>query len=190
VAARSRATANRQSMRSAAMNRRLYFAALAIPALVAGCVSLPSGPSVTSLPGTGKSFDQFRADESECRQYASSSVGDTNPSDVQADSAAKSAVVGTAVGALAGAAIGGHNSTATGAGIGLLFGALAGADAANASGYSVQQRYDSAFLQCMYARGNKVPMAARAVRSPAPRYYAPAPPVYYNYPPPPPPPGY
>ena len=171
------------------MGRTLYLSALALPALLAGCVSLPSGPSITALPGTGKSFDQFRADEHECRQYASSSVGGTSASNAQTDSAVKSAVVGTAVGALAGAAVGGHNSTATGAGIGLLFGALAGTDAANASGYGLQQRYDSAFLQCMYARGNKVPVAG-AVRSPAPRYYAPAPPVYYGYPPPPPPPGY
>lgn len=44
-------------------------------ALLAGCATAPSGPSVLVLPGTGKSFDQFRADEQECRQYAQAQSG-------------------------------------------------------------------------------------------------------------------
>lgn len=82
----------------------------------------------------------------------------------------------------------GSHGAGVGAGVGLLFGALAGSAASASSGYSVQQRYDSAYLQCMYAKGHQVPMAAPA-RSANPRYrnYPPAAGTYY---PPPPPPGY
>ncbi|MBC7779710.1 MAG: hypothetical protein H7125_06325, partial [Proteobacteria bacterium] len=105
----------------------------------------------------------------------------------------------TAVGALAGAALGGSNGAAAGAGVGLLFGSVSGADAANRSGYTLQQRYDNAYVQCMYAKGNKVPQAGLA-RSGPPIGYAPPrassaplganslppPPPGYAWPPPPP----
>ena len=40
--------------------------------LLAGCASEPPvlGPSILVLPGSGKTFDMFRADDTECRQYA------------------------------------------------------------------------------------------------------------------------
>ena len=47
----------------------------AVILLLAGCASAPTGPGVMVLPGSGKSFDQFRFDDHECRQYASSQVG-------------------------------------------------------------------------------------------------------------------
>lgn len=152
--------------------------------LLSACVSMPNGPSVMVMPGTGKSFDQFRADDMDCRQFASSQVGGATAEQAQADSAVKSAVVGTAVGALAGAIVGGRGSVAAGAGTGLLVGGVAGAGAGNSSGYALQQRYDMGYTQCMYARGHQVPMAGRAA---APR---PAPAAVYYAPPPPPPPGY
>ena len=68
--------------------------------LLSGCVSMPSGPSVMALPGSSKSFEQFRGDDFECRQYANAQVGGETPEHAQADSAVKSAAVGTAVGAL------------------------------------------------------------------------------------------
>ena len=151
-------------------------------ALLAGCVSIPEGPSKMSLPGTGKSFDQFRADDTECRQYARSQVGGSNPEQAAADSGVKSAAVGTAVGAAAGALIGGSSGAAgVGAGVGLLGGALAGSGAANASGYTLQQRYDAGYTQCMYAKGHKVPVSGRYTSSyererDRPAYYSPPPP--------------
>ncbi len=163
---------------------------IATPLLLAACVSLPSGPSIATFPGSGKSFDQFRGDESVCRQYATESIGGASPGQAQTDSAVKSAAVGTVVGAAAGAAFGGHANVGAGAGVGLLFGALAGSAAANQSGYTAQQRYDNAYVQCMYAKGNKVPTAA-PVHYAAPRYYTPAPaPAYYPPPPPAPVSGY
>jgi hypothetical protein len=38
--------------------------------LLAGCTTIPTGPSMLVLPGTGRSFEDFRADEALCRHYA------------------------------------------------------------------------------------------------------------------------
>ena len=138
-------------------------------ATLAACASLPDGPTVQAMPGSGKTFDQFQADDYSCRGYASNTAG--NPQDAQVNSTLGSAALGTAVGALAGAAIGGGRGAGVGAGAGLLFGTAAGADAGNASGYSVQRRYDMAYSQCMYAKGEKVPMGRQYQSS-----YAPPPP--------------
>ena len=71
--------------------------ALAAALLLSGCVSIPTGPSVASFPGSNRSFDQFRVDEADCRRYASDSIGGSDPTQAQADSAVKSAAVGTVV---------------------------------------------------------------------------------------------
>jgi hypothetical protein len=159
--------------------------------VLAGCVSIPSGPSQMSLPGSGKSFDQFRGDDFECRQYASSQVGGRSPDQAGVDSGVASAAVGTVVGAAAGALIDGSSGAAAGAGVGLLTGALIGSSAGYASGYAVQHRYDMAYTQCMYAKGHRVPVSGRfasAQDRPAPRYGTPPPPPPgYGVPPPPPP---
>ena len=73
-------------------------------AIVAGlfttaCVTV-SGPSVTVLPGQGKSFEQFQADDAVCRQRAAGQAGETT-----------------------------------------------------------QPRYDMTYVQCMYAKGHKIPVA-------------------------------
>ena len=59
------------------MKRNLKIAALVTLLLLAGCVSMPSGPAVMVLPGSGKNFDQFRADDMDCRQFAANQVGNT-----------------------------------------------------------------------------------------------------------------
>jgi hypothetical protein len=38
--------------------------------LISACSTMPSGPSVLVLPGTGKSFEQFHNDDLMCRQLA------------------------------------------------------------------------------------------------------------------------
>lgn len=155
--------------------------------VLGGCVSMPNGPSVNVLPGSGKNFDQFRADEYDCRQYASSQTG--SPEQAQENSTVKSAALGTAVGAAAGALLGGRSGAASGAAGGLIIGTAAGAGAGNASGYSLQRRYDNAYIQCMYAKGHRVPVAGRfesARPVPGPSTYAPPPPPPGTPPPPPP----
>src|SRR5450759_4195863 len=85
------------------MTRAFRLTPLLALLLVGACTTLPSGPGVMVLPGTGKSFDQFRADDFDCRQFASMQVGGTAPNQAAADSGVKSAAVGTLVGAAAGA---------------------------------------------------------------------------------------
>lgn len=154
--------------------------------LLGACMTMPSGPSVLVLPGTGKGFDQFRADDLDCRQYASVQIGGTSPNQVAGDSVAKSAALGTVVGAVAGAAIGGQRGAGVGAGTGLAMGAMAGTGAGNTSAYGLQQRYDYAFQQCMYAKGHKIPVSGRfeSTHPSAPPAYTPPPPP--SQPPPPP----
>ncbi len=38
--------------------------------LLSGCATVPVGPSVMALPGSGKSLEQFHADDAACRQWA------------------------------------------------------------------------------------------------------------------------
>ena len=151
-------------------------------AALAGCVTVPTGPSVMVLPGDGRSFDQFRADDADCRNFAYSQTGSAEQA--QADSVAKSAILGTLLGAAAGAAIGGNSrGTGTGAAIGLTMGAVAGTGAAQGSAYSMQRRYDVSFQQCMYAKGHRIGGAARASYPyPPPLGYAPAAAPYYPAP--------
>jgi outer membrane lipoprotein SlyB len=167
------------------MKTCLKFAALAPVLLLTACVSMPSGPSQMSIPGTGKDFNQFQADDAQCRQFALSSVGGKTPDQAAADSGVASAVVGAAIGAAAGAAINGGQGAAIGAGAGGATGALVGTGTGAQSSYALQQRYDNAYLQCMYAKGNKIPVyGAFAAQNTAP---APRAPQGYYYPPPPPP---
>ena len=144
-------------------------------------MTMPSGPSVLVLPGTGKGFDQFRADDLDCKQYASSQVGGTTSDRAASDSVAKSAALGAVVGAVAGAAMGGQRGAGVGAGTGLAVGATAGTGAGNTSAYGLQQRYDHAFQQCMYAKGHKIPVSGRMESA------RPSGPPAYTQPPPPPP---
>jgi len=162
------------------MKASLRFAVAAALLALTACVAIPTGPSVMSLPGRGKSFDQFRADDYDCRQFASAQVGGVTANEAAVDSGVRSAVVGTVIGAAAGAAISGSSGAAAGAGAGLALGALAGSGAAGASAYALQQRYDISYQQCMYAKGHRVPVA-RAYATPYP---------YGPYTPPPPPPPY
>src|ERR1700692_1934509 len=151
---------------------------------VSACSVLPTTPSVMALPGTGKTFDQFRADDASCRQFAFNQVGGVSANQAATASTVGSAAIGAGLGAAAGAAFNGGAGAAVGAGVGLLVGSAFGTSAAQGSAYDVQRRYDYAYLQCMYANGNRVPVRGRMMTA-APGGYAtqPAPP------PPPPPPG-
>src|SRR3989475_7157211 len=103
---------------SCAMKKELIFGGTAL-LLLASCASVPTGPSVMVLPGSNKTFEQFRFDDYECRQYASEYSGGKTAEQASADAGVRSAAAGAAIGALAGAAIGGNaNSAAAGAGLG------------------------------------------------------------------------
>ena len=126
--------------------------------LLCACAGVPTAPSVMALPGSGRSYEDFRIDDNQCRQAAFQQVGG-----VTEDPGVRDAAIGTVVGALAGAAIGGKDGAAVGAGVGLLFGSAAGADAAQNYNYGSQRHYDNVYVQCMYAKGHKVPVSASMV---------------------------
>jgi len=174
------------------MHRFVMFSLFVVVAALSACATMPTGPSVMVLPGEGKSFDAFRADDAVCRQFAYEQVGGATGQQAAQDSAVTSAVVGTVLGAAAGAAIGSVSGdmgagAAIGAGTGLLFGSASGSSYASVSYYEAQRRYDNAYLQCMYAKGNQIPGYRRSTRpagsAPAGRSYYPPPPA--DYPPPP-----
>jgi len=169
--------------------------------LLSACATVPTGPSVMALPGSGRSFPEFQNDDAVCRSWASQQIG-TTPGRAAAESGVATAAIATGVGAAVGAAIGAAvgnpaGGAAIGAGSGLLVGSAAGVAHGEWAGASAQSRYDQSYLQCMYANGNQIPVARGSVspyspapayaapRGGAPRYLPPPPPG----PPPPPPPG-
>lgn len=159
--------------------------------LQVACVSMPTGPSVMTLPGTGKSFEQFRVDDYECRAYAYQQIGGETPQQASRTSGIESAAIGTGLGAAAGAALGGGQGAAIGAGAGLLAGGVVGSGTASTSGYMSQRQYDVSYIQCMYAKGHRVPVSGRITgnqpvnSSAGPRVTKPT----ESFTPPPPPPG-
>jgi hypothetical protein len=132
-----------------------------LPIAFGGCATVQKGPSVSVLPGSGKSFEQFQADDAACRQWADQNIGES-PQETMNQNTVTGAAVGTAAGALLGAAIGsasGHTGAgaAIGAGSGLLVGTSVGASSGQRNAMEAQRRYDLAYQQCMYAKGNQVP---------------------------------
>ncbi len=182
-------------MNSAMSNPRQSTPLLVV--LLTACVSLPpEGPSVMALPGSGQSFAQFRADDAMCRNYAQQAIAPYSPEAAAVNAGVASAALGTAVGAAIGAAANGSSGAAVGAGVGLLAGSASGVAASNTSSYLMQQRYDQNYVQCMYARGHKVPLVGgqtllhdggQSSPPPPPRGIAPPPPPPRGLPPPPPP---
>ncbi len=146
-------------------------------ALGACAVAPPSGPSFAALPGHGKSFEQFQVDDGSCRQYSSIQSGGNAPGQAAQQSGVVSAVGGTAIGAAAGALLGAvagnaGAGAAIGAGSGLLLGGASGAGSSQDTADSTQHRYDIAYAQCMYAKGNQLPSAPTYVATPV---YVPTP---------------
>ena len=128
---------------------------------LSGCATLPTGPSVMVLPTAGKPFEQFQAEDANCRQWAGQQIG-LSPQETVNQNTAAAAVIGTVIGAGLGAAIGAASGNpglgaAIGAGSGLLGGTAVGANAGQAYGWDAQRRYDIAYQQCMYANGNQIP---------------------------------
>lgn len=163
------------------MRKSAVFAA-PLALLLGACATVPTGPSVMVLPGTGKPFEQFQADDAACRQFALQSAG-ISTKKAAGDTLVTGAAIGTAIGAAAGAALGAAAGNpgigaAAGAGVGLLGGTAVGSGYAEANVNSVQRRYDAGYMQCMYAKGNQIPVRGSLQSSPT-----------RVSPPPPPPPG-
>jgi outer membrane lipoprotein SlyB len=161
------------------MNLKSAAGILSVVMMLFGCATIPPGPSVMVLPGIGKSFDAFQADDSVCRQWAQNQT-EWNANKTVNEDLAGGTIAGGALGAAAGALIGAASGNvgpgaAIGAGAGLLGGAALGSGQGYGAGREVQRRYDNSYQQCMYLKGNQVPWNVQPYRS-------------VNSPPPPPPP--
>ena len=143
------------------MKQTFYIIALLFILAMSGCATIPTGPSVQVFPGSDKTFEEFQIDDAACRAWAGQGIGLT-PDEIRNLSTISGGGVGAFLGSGLGALIGsvsgyGGAGAAIGAGGGLLIGSAAGADSGRVYGYEAQRRYDSYYLQCMYAKGNQVP---------------------------------
>ena len=150
--------------------------------VLVGCATMPAGPSVMVLPEPGKPFEVFKSDDEVCRQWALQLI-QVPPNEIVNKNLAGGTAIGTAMGTALGAAIGASSGqpatgAAIGAGSGLVTGTAAASGPAYAAGSEAQRRYDNAYQQCMYAKGNQIPGSAAV------------PPKRAGGIPPPPPPGY
>ncbi|HUX89939.1 MAG TPA: YMGG-like glycine zipper-containing protein [Gallionellaceae bacterium] len=134
--------------------RVIFFTALLV--FSACATKLPMGPRVKVMPAPGKPFEVFVTDDRICRQFAEQSIG-ASPSETASQNAVETAAKGVAIGAAVGALAGGREGAPTGAAIGLLGGTAAGTEQGSYAARDVQLRYDIAYQQCMYAKGNQVP---------------------------------
>lgn len=91
--------------------------------LLFGCVTIPREPSMLVLPGTGKSVEQFRTNDVECRQFAAIQAGGATSNEATSENGSKRVIAGSAQ----------HVS-------------------------AVYARYDYGYLQCMYAKGHRIPV--------------------------------
>lgn len=150
--------------------------------LLAGCaVQPPTAPTVMALPAPGKSLAAFQQDDYTCRVYAQRHTAYQAANAQSSNPTANGAVLGTLGGAALGAALGAvagnaGAGAAIGGATGLVGGASIGSSRAAGAQYSLQQQYNIAYTQCMYAHGD-------SVRSPPPGYpYAQAGYPAYPYP--------
>jgi hypothetical protein len=175
------------------MNLKGSFLVLLALVALGSCATIPTGPSVMVWPSPGKPLEVFQSEDAVCRQWASQQAG-AQPSDTGYQFLASGAAVGSMLGAGLGGAIGAASGQfgsglAIGAASGAIFGTAAATGPASGAQWEVQRRYDNAYLQCMYTKGNQVPGVGgtyrRAVPPPPPPGFTPPP--SSAYPPPPPP---
>ena len=145
---------------------KVVVASVAVALLAAGCVQQPAGPLVSVMPAPYKPFEVFQQDQAVCTQYAHQQVA--GGAEAANNQALGIAVLGTLLGAGLGGAIGGGTGAGIGAASGALGGAIVSAGPASGAQYSLQQRYDWAYSQCMYAKGNQVPGFAPPAATPPP----------------------
>jgi hypothetical protein len=140
---------------------------------LAGCATGPTGPSMTAMPGSQRSLDQFRYDDAVCRQRALGGSGGQSAAQAANAAVATGVVGGAAIGALAGAALGGSQGAGVGAGVGMITGSAVGAGNAPLAAATTQRAYDQNYVQCMYSAGHKVPVVGTVI--PPAGAYRPAP---------------
>src|SRR5207249_6565113 len=155
---------------------------VAVGLLMTACATVPAGPSVMVLPGNGKNFEQFQADDAVCRQWAAQQTG-TTTKQAATESAVSGAAIGTVLGAAAGAAVGAaakspSTGAAVGAGAGLLGGAAIGGSTRRAQGPKGRTGTTRTNMSGSTARGTRIPMARASFPPPTVGHPAAPPPPH------------
>ncbi len=130
------------------------FSAIAAAMIAAGCASLPSAnetgnaPSVGVLPGGGKTMAQMNADDVACRGIAHARASDNTPLPVAMG-------LGGVEVASSRPRVTMRDRTVDTESTGSVYG---NSPAIDPKMLTVQQRYDTAYVQCMYSKGHKIPV--------------------------------
>ena len=148
------------------MKAKIVMVCGAAALLIGGCVQQPAGPTVAVMPAPYKPFEVFQQDQALCMQYGNQMIA--GGAAAANNQAVGTAAVGTVLGAGLGAAAGGGPGAAIGAAGGAIAGTAVASGPAYADQAGLQQRYDLAYSQCMYAKGNQVPGFAAPTTPPPP----------------------
>lgn len=129
------------------------FAAIAVALMAGGCASVPAetgnAPSVGVLPGGGKTMAQFNTDDVACRGVAHARANDNTPLPVAMG-------LGSVEVASSSSRVTMRDRTVDTESTGSIYG---NAPAIDPKMLTVQQRYDTAYVQCMYSKGHKIPVS-------------------------------
>ncbi len=129
---------------------QVVVSAIAATLIASACGTIPTngGPTVGVLPGGGKNMVEFNKDDIACRDNAQARAKDNTPlpmamglGSIEVASARPRAVV--------------RDRTEDTLSTGSVFG---NAPAADPALITKQQRYDTAYVQCMYSKGHKIPV--------------------------------
>jgi len=111
-------------------------AVLFLVLFLSACSTMPSGPQVQAMPGTGKSLTQFNADGALCQKNAMDVIAGKTSSQSATSKEAQGTVPDSAAKTAPAAAPAASDSSKSG----------------------LQRRYDFAYFQCMYIKGHRVPV--------------------------------
>ena len=122
--------------------------AVALALLASACASVPAGnaPSVAVMPGGGKDMAQFNVDDIACRDTARSKANTHSPLPVAMGLGDRIEVASTRS-----APAVRTSPEATGSVYG-------GAIADETGTFTAQQRFDTAYVGCMFSKGHKIPV--------------------------------
>lgn len=148
------------------MRKHKSLTVLAAGLLLTGCATNPTGPMVRVMPAPNKPFEVFAQEQTDCEHYASDQV--VGGAQAANNRALGATALGAVLGLGVGAATGIGRAATVGAATGGAIGAAVGANQSSYAGYSLQRRYDIAYSQCMYAKGNYVPGMMPAAPPPPP----------------------
>jgi hypothetical protein len=135
---------------SAVQAMRTTSCAITAGLLAVACSSIPVGsaPTVEVLPGGGKDMVAFNQDDIACRSTARDRASENSPLPTAMGLGNRPEVIASSRGRIS---IRESSESTTGS----VFG---GSPAADAGPLTTQQRFDTAYVQCMYSRGHKIPM--------------------------------